>query len=311
MLDDAEGGGAPEVLDGIPTSTPSIHHHYTDIIQTWPHPSNDSVATPRNPPLIPSVPEPSPTRRLPASLLPRGNSSAADPVYEEDDISSLGHAELDQHRELREMLAALHRPADDHTLHRGPLRWRYTTYMGEQHPAANKVVVTFKPADITALTDAQRQTFLKLVGVRYNPVSGLVKMSCESFPSQAQNKRYLASTIRALIAESQDPNADSFADLPLDTRHVKVKPRPRFPERWLVTEERRRELDEKVKKGVMEEAERVEGNRVVSGILAIEAARQAEVEKLEEPVLPRATAPLERGKVGRREVGQLWGSNRW
>ncbi|KAF2768544.1 hypothetical protein EJ03DRAFT_246119, partial [Teratosphaeria nubilosa] len=177
---------------------------------------------------------------------PSEKSGTADPVYEDDDISSLGHAELDQHRELREMvrlaawempqLAALHQPYDHHQ-HRAPLRWRYTTYMGEQHPAAHKVVVTFHPADLPTLTDAQRQKLLKLAGVRYNPVTGLVKMSCDSFPSQAQNKRYLASTIRALISESRDPNADSFADIPLDTRHVKVKPRPRFPEHWLVTEE--------------------------------------------------------------------------
>lgn len=79
------------------------------------------------------------------------------------------------------------------------LRFRYTTYMGEFHPADRKVVVEFCPADIPGLTDAQRLKLKKLAGARYNPEKDIVKMSCERFEHQAQNKRYLGDMVNKLI----------------------------------------------------------------------------------------------------------------
>lgn len=235
-------------------------------------------------------------------------------MYEEDDISSLGHAELDQHRELREMvriaawemplLSTLHKPFELPQRSQMPLRWRYTTYMGETHPAARKVVVEFRPADLPEISAEQREKLLKLAGPRYSPVTGVVKMSCESFESQAQNKRYLGDTIQKLIAEAKDPNADTFADIPLDTRHVKQKVRPRFPTEWLLTEERKAELESLRRHNLLEEGQRVENDRLVSGVAAIEAARQVNARKIEEPVMAEARQPLPKGKMGRKEMGQ-------
>lgn len=34
-----------------------------------------------------------------------------------------------------------------------------------------------------------------------------------------------------------------FEDVPLDNRHWKVKSRPKFPEEWRLTEERKKELE--------------------------------------------------------------------
>lgn len=123
------------------------------------------------------------------------------------------------------------------------LRFRYTTYMGEQHPAENKVVVELSTKDLTPkyLSEAQRQTFLKLVGPRYNPDTDIVRMSCEKFASRAQNKRYLADIVNDLIKESKE--GDAFADVPLDLRHHKPKIRHRFPESWVMTEERKKQLE--------------------------------------------------------------------
>lgn len=237
-----------------------------------------------------------------------------DPVYEEDDISSLGHAELEQHRELREMvrvaawemprLGDLHKafhPPDRTQL---PLRWRYTTYMGEQHPASRKVVVEFQPRDLRDLTPPQREKLLKLAGPRYNPTTGVVKMSCESFETQAQNKRFLGDTISKLLAEARDPDADAFADVPLDTRHVKTKPRPRFPTSWLLTAERKAELEARRRQQLLEEGQKVEQNRLVSGVGAIEEQRQIDAKRVEEPVMAEARQPLQRRKMGRKEMGQ-------
>lgn len=140
--------------------------------------------------------------------------------------------------------------------------------MGERHPAEPKVVVEVASRDLTPkyLTEAQRQTFLKLVGTRYNPQTDIVKMSCERFMSSAQNKRYLADVVNALIKEAKE--GDSFADIPLDLRHHKPKkPRLQFPEEWNMTEERRKQLAARRAERIDAEKERaaiVDGNEVVS-----------------------------------------------
>jgi hypothetical protein len=83
------------------------------------------------------------------------------------------------------------------------LRWRYTTYMGEQHLAEKKVVVEFSPADLDELTDGQRLKLKKLAGPRYNPETDIIKMSCENYENQAQNKRYLGDLINSMIKEAK------------------------------------------------------------------------------------------------------------
>lgn len=92
------------------------------------------------------------------------------------------------------------------------LRFRYTTYMGEQHPAEKKVVLEFSPADMPNLTDLQRDKLRKLVGVRYNPEEDLIKMSCESFETQAQNKRYLGDLVDKLLVEARVSNSPDWPD---------------------------------------------------------------------------------------------------
>ncbi len=75
--------------------------------------------------------------------------------------------------------------------------------MGEQHPAEKKVVLEFCPKDMPDLTEQQRTKLLKLVGVRYNPETEIVKMSSEMFETQAQNKRYLGDLIDTILAEAR------------------------------------------------------------------------------------------------------------
>lgn len=117
-----------------------------------------------------------------------------------------------------------------------PLRFRYTTYLGEHHPAAKKVVVEFTTKDLAAassLTEAQRIKLIKLVGVRYNPSKDLVRMSCEKYGEPAQNKRYLGDLVNKIVAEAKD-TTDMFEDVPLDFRHHKPKKVHVFPESWKV-----------------------------------------------------------------------------
>ncbi|CDM37004.1 hypothetical protein CBS147339_2320 [Penicillium roqueforti] len=199
-----------------------------------------------------------------------------DEEINDDEITSLAHAEMELHREMREyaritawdmpMLSKLAKPftlpPSTHIL-----RFRYTTYMGEQHPAEPKVVVELVSQDLTPkyLTEAQRQTFLKLAGPRYNPQTDIIRMSSEKFGSRAQNKRYLADLVNSMIKEAKE--GDSFADVPLDLRHHRPKTKLQFPESWNMTETRRSQLAARHKERLVAEEERaalVDGNSVVS-----------------------------------------------
>jgi small subunit ribosomal protein S35 len=215
-----------------------------------------------------------------------------DEVFQSDDISSMGHGELELHREIREysryaawempLLSKLAKPFDLPSPSQ-PLRFRYTTYMGEQHPAARKVVLEFAPKDLkepAGLDDAQITKLIKLCSVRYNPETQIVKMSCESFETQAQNKRYLGDLVDKLVKEAKD-TTDMFEDVPIDRRHVKKKPFFHFPEQWKLTPERRKELEERRRLRLETEKRRQIEGGVVDGLDIIQqalAAKQANMQ---------------------------------
>ncbi|KAF2626266.1 hypothetical protein BU25DRAFT_492385 [Macroventuria anomochaeta] len=196
-------------------------------------------------------------------------SMGPDEDYFGDDITSHGHGELQKHRELREyarliawelpLLSQLARPFEPPTAST-PFRFRYTSYLGESHPAANKVVVEFSPSDL-GLTPTQRSKLIKLSGPRYNPSSDLIKLSTEQFDTQTQNKRFLGETIQTLISEAKDAT-DTFEDVPFDFRHHKPKVRYEFPKEWVLTEERKKHLAEK-----RAEAARLQDSRKGNGQL--------------------------------------------
>lgn len=74
--------------------------------------------------------------------------------------------------------------------------------MGEKHPAESKVVCEFATIDL-GLTLIERLKLIKLAGVRYNPDTDIVRMSCEMFEHQAQNKRYLSDLVDTLMVEAK------------------------------------------------------------------------------------------------------------
>ncbi|KAK5449649.1 37S ribosomal protein S24, mitochondrial [Exophiala xenobiotica] len=173
-----------------------------------------------------------------------------DAPWDDSAISSVAHSELEVHREIREYTRVIawdmpllnqyakpFQPPTDAT----PLRFRYTTYMGEVHPAAKKVVVQFCTKDLPNLSEAQRIKLVKLVGPRYNPDTDVVKMSCEKFEAPAQNKRYLGDLVNKLLDEARD-GKDTFEDVPLDLRHHKSKKLVEFPEEWKIKPSRVQEL---------------------------------------------------------------------
>ncbi|KAH7419910.1 putative 37S ribosomal protein S24, mitochondrial [Cadophora sp. MPI-SDFR-AT-0126] len=215
---------------------------------------------------------------------------------DDDDINSLAHGELEQHRELRHyarlvawempLLSKLAKPFQPPTRDM-PLRFRYTTYMGEQHPAEKKVVLEFSPADMPRLTKGQMDKLRKLAGVRYDPETDVVKMSCEMFETQAQNKRYLGDVVQSLLEEARDPT-DTFEDIPLDTRHHHFRIKPQFPKEWALTEARKQELQQYRQAMVLKDQQKEITGQLIDGIKQIEEGLKQSIsldDALPDPVM--------------------------
>ncbi|KAL1653871.1 37S ribosomal protein S24, mitochondrial [Didymella pomorum] len=217
-------------------------------------------------------------------------SMGPDEDYYGDDITSHGHGELQSHRYLREyarliawelpLLSQLARPFEPPTS-TTPFRFRYTSYLGESHPASNKVVVEFSPSDL-GLTPLQRAKLIKLSGPRYNPSSDMLKLSCESYFTQTQNKRFLGETIQSLIAEAKD-SKDTFEDVPFDFRHHVPKVRHEFPKEWILTPERKKYLAEKRARVAQLEDQKRGNGELVDGQVIIDTSLPFVTEA--EPVL--------------------------
>ncbi|GAO49741.1 hypothetical protein G7K_3884-t1 [Saitoella complicata NRRL Y-17804] len=178
---------------------------------------------------------------------PNGRGASTDPIDAwmneegwENDMHNTAHIQLEQHRLTREyyrksayelpMLSQLSKPFKPPTQEQ-PLRFRYTSYLGEQHPAERKVVLEVRVKDL-GLTDVQAHKLKLLAGARYDPTTDVMKTSCDSFSHRAQNKKFLSDQLDRLVAEAKD-GGETFADIPLDTRHVKTKKKLQFPKEWL------------------------------------------------------------------------------
>ncbi|KAK3900439.1 mitochondrial ribosomal subunit protein-domain-containing protein [Staphylotrichum tortipilum] len=223
--------------------------------------------------------------------------------FEEDDILAMGHAKLEEHREMREYarlavwelpllskLAKPFQPPVDGEI----LRFRYTSYMGEFHASDRKVVVEFCPADVPDLSEAQQLKLKKLAGPRYNPEKEIIKISCERFEHQAQNKRYLGDLVDKMIATAKDPT-DMFEDIPLDTRHHKFKKQIKFPKEWYLTQERKQQLAAQRQQALLLDDAKREKGAMVDGMQTIqEALAAARAAAVEVPV--PVAKPLGRGR---------------
>ncbi|KAF3940461.1 hypothetical protein ABW19_dt0205388 [Dactylella cylindrospora] len=160
------------------------------------------------------------------------------------DMSSTAHAEMQEHREARHYarMAVFDMPrlgqyAKPFQLPTPAqvLRFRYTTHMGVSHPSEKKVVLECCPDDFR-LTNLQRDKLIKICGPRYDPERKVLKFSCEMFPHQHQNKRYLSELMDKLIAEAKD-ETDTFEDVPFDFRHHKFAPPREYPKEWQMRKE--------------------------------------------------------------------------
>lgn len=176
--------------------------------------------------------------------------------------------------------------------------------MGERHPAEKKVVLEFCTKDLPGLTEEQRIKLVKLVGVRYNPETDLVKMSSEMFETQAQNKRYLGDLVDTLMTEARDPS-DMFEDVPLDFRHHKFVTKPKFPDLWRMTPERKEQLEATRRQKRLLEQEKAGQGQLVDGVKLIETMLRSAKVRAESAVLVEA----QQGRKG-KGMGKKLGKQR-
>jgi len=120
-----------------------------------------------------------------------------------------------------------------------PVVLRYTSYLGEEHPGARKVVMTVKVSNLQ-LSDAESHKLKLVAGPRYDYTTDILRMSADGFLEAAQNASYLSEILNNLIAESKR-NPEEFLDVPLDTRAVDARNNKKqhrnkrqyeFPEQW-------------------------------------------------------------------------------
>ena len=106
------------------------------------------------------------------------------------------------------------------------LRFRYSTYFGENHPAAKKVVLNFSftrfhraVSENPRFNDAWAHKLKLLLGTRYHPDTDQVRMSCDQYPYPAQNKRWLSDKLDDLMeAAAVHPKTTLNTDYRLGSR---------------------------------------------------------------------------------------------
>ncbi|EDO16405.1 hypothetical protein Kpol_1030p13 [Vanderwaltozyma polyspora DSM 70294] len=176
-----------------------------------------------------------------------GNSDEVIQPFEYDELPSPAQDLVDQHREQRfynrlaayelPLLAQFRQEYKPPSKKQFPVTYRYTTYIGEEHPAEKKVVLRVNSSSL-GLNSKQLHKFRLLAKTRYDHITDVFKMSTERFPEASQNARYLNDVLQKLLKEAKDISKDDFSDVPLDTRHTtakmlrKKKHNYKFPEEW-------------------------------------------------------------------------------
>ncbi|CCL98286.1 uncharacterized protein FIBRA_00280 [Fibroporia radiculosa] len=120
-----------------------------------------------------------------------------------------------------------------------PLVVRSISYGGEQHPVDVKRTIVVPLAQLPLKDTAAIHKFKLLAGPRWTPdpppnsgvdrnesnsEHGYFKIACEDFPKAAMNLKWASDTLDKLLTEANDTR-DTFADVPLDSRHLTAKAR--------------------------------------------------------------------------------------
>ncbi|KAF5336832.1 hypothetical protein D9611_003122 [Ephemerocybe angulata] len=119
-----------------------------------------------------------------------------------------------------------------------PLYVKSISYQGENHPAVAKRAIVVNVDDLPLADAAAVHTIKLLAGPRWTPNppkdagvmeqeawgNGYIKISCETYSNGEQNLKWASDALDRLVEQANNQK-ESFADLPLDMRHVYAKVR--------------------------------------------------------------------------------------
>ncbi|KDN41269.1 hypothetical protein RSAG8_07538, partial [Rhizoctonia solani AG-8 WAC10335] len=195
-----------------------------------------------------------------------------------NDPTSMGHRLIRERRELLHYLRLIEydvprlsrfkKPFQPPSS-KSPLSIRTFSYGGEPHAAEHKAILVVPVSQMGLKSPEAIHNFKLLAGVRWSEAPprdagfslgevgnpsfaehGYIKISSEHFPEVRMNAKWCSDMLDELIKQANDSLKDSFADLPLDTRHLnsqKIKRRQGghsfgqtkratirdFPQEWL------------------------------------------------------------------------------
>ncbi|KAK6456287.1 mitochondrial ribosome small subunit component [Scheffersomyces xylosifermentans] len=134
------------------------------------------------------------------------------------------------------LLAKFRQPYKPKSSQESPLRLTYNTdFSDETSSKFNRLVTLNCNIKDLKLSEKEEHKFILLAGNKYNFDTTTFRLKSDQYAEAAQNARWLVDTFNKLLAEAKDLTKDDFADIPLDSRHMKLlhkKPKPTFPEAW-------------------------------------------------------------------------------
>ncbi|CAE6433436.1 unnamed protein product [Rhizoctonia solani] len=165
-----------------------------------------------------------------------------------NDSTSMGHRLIRERRELLHYLRLIEYDVPRLARFKKPfqppssnssLSIRTFSYGGEAHAAEHKAILV-APVSQIGLKSPQAIHKLKLLaGVRWSEAAprdagfslsevgnsafaehGYIKISSEHFPEVRMNAKWCSDMLDELIKQANDTSKDTFANLPLDTRHL-------------------------------------------------------------------------------------------
>jgi len=162
-----------------------------------------------------------------------------------EDSPSGGHIILQQQREVLHYMRLIEHEMPKLVAYRRPfvpptdvqpVIVRSMHYQGEPHPASVKRAIVVPVDKLPLKNEAAVHKFIVLAGPRWSPVpptdagvsgldsweQGYVKIVCENFPKASQNLKWVSDTLDRLIMEA-NKDAGTFADVPIDVRHILAK----------------------------------------------------------------------------------------
>ncbi|KAJ2005928.1 37S ribosomal protein S24, mitochondrial [Coemansia thaxteri] len=161
--------------------------------------------------------------------------------WDSDDHHTYGHLLMESVRDVRRYVRQMkfeHPTLAEHAKPFRPpptshmLQFERSVTMGEKHLAGDRKVVLRVQVARLGLKGPALHKFVLLAGSRYNPETDELKMSESRETSSLLNKKRLADTLSALIAEARTTD-DTFADVSLNFDYYDYKPKPKFPLEWL------------------------------------------------------------------------------